>query len=145
MSSPDNEKAAEPSHVGRTKDAGWQIGVSKTINRPVGEVWDFVTSPAGVAIWLGEGASLLTEKYETKDGTRGELRSFRENTRVRLTWQPEDWPHETTIQLAVTATGPTKARLVVHQERLANADEREHQRKHWQGVITELAAKITAD
>ena len=144
----DGPEQPEAGQVGRTKDAGWQIGVSKTIDRPVDEVWDFVTSPAGVAIWLGEGVTLLNEKgtaYETKDGTRGELRSYRDLTRVRLTWQPADWPHETTIQLAVTATGKSKARLVVHQERLANADEREHQRKHWQGVITELAAKITAD
>jgi uncharacterized protein YndB with AHSA1/START domain len=135
------------SQTGRTKDAGWQIGVSKTIDRPVDEVWDFVTSPAGVAIWLGEGVTLLNEKgtaYETKDGTRGELRSFRELTRVRVTWQPEDWSHETTLQLAVTATGPGKARLVVHQERLADAAEREQQRVHWQGVVNQLVATLTA-
>ncbi|MGC4936652.1 SRPBCC domain-containing protein [Kribbella sp. DT2] len=136
-----------PAHVGRTKDAGWQIGVSKTVDRPADEVWDFVTSPAGVAIWLGEGVTLLNEKgtgYETKDGTRGELRSFRDLTRVRLTWQPADWSHETTVQLTVSATGKGKARLGVHQERLTDAAEREHQRKHWQGVVNQLVAAITA-
>ncbi|WP_406640324.1 SRPBCC domain-containing protein [Amycolatopsis sp. WGS_07] len=127
--------------VGRTKDAGWQIGVSKTINRSAEEVWDFITSPAGVAIWLGEGVTVHPEPgvgYETADGTSGETRSFRELDRIRLTWQPSDWPHETTLQLAVRASGPGKAMLRIHQERLANAAEREQQRRHWQAVLTEL-------
>jgi hypothetical protein len=63
--------------VGHTRDARWEIGVSKTIHRPVDEVWDFITSPAGVAVWLGEGVTLLSEQgagYETITGVQGETR-----------------------------------------------------------------------
>ncbi|GAA3752710.1 uncharacterized protein YndB with AHSA1/START domain [Spinactinospora alkalitolerans] len=131
--------------VGRTRDAGWQIGVSKTVDRPVDEVWAFITSPAGVAIWLGEGVTVLSEQgagYETTTGVRGETRSFRELDRVRLTWQPPDWSHDTTLQLAVRSAGAGRAMLVVHQERLADASERERQRRHWRGVITALVAAL---
>ncbi|HEY4457533.1 MAG TPA: SRPBCC domain-containing protein [Pseudonocardiaceae bacterium] len=131
--------------VGKTRDAGWQIGVSKTVDRPVEEVWAFLTSPAGVAIWLGEGVTVLPETgagYETADGIRGETRSFHELDRIRLTWQPTGWSHDTTLQLAVRATGPGKAMLRVHQERLADAEEREHQRRHWREVITALIAAM---
>jgi len=131
--------------VGQTKDAGWQIGVSKTVARSAGEVWDFLLSPAGVAIWLGEGVTVHPEPgtgYETVDGIRGETRSFRPLDRIRLTWRPRDWTHDTTLQLAVRASGPGKAMLRVHQERLADAAEREHQRKHWQQVITELITAL---
>ncbi|MGV9299399.1 SRPBCC domain-containing protein [Amycolatopsis sp. NPDC003676] len=131
--------------VGQTKDAGWQIGVSKTIGRSAEEVWDFITSPEGVAIWLGEGVTVQPEPgvgYETADGIRGETRSFREMDRIRLTWQPAGWAHETTLQLAVRASGPGKAMLRIHQERLANAAEREQQRRHWQGVLTELITAL---
>jgi uncharacterized protein YndB with AHSA1/START domain len=133
------------SEVGRTKDAGWQIGVTKTITRPTEAVWDFLTSPAGVAIWLGEGVAIRPEPgagYETAAGIRGETRSFRALDRIRLTWQPRDWPHETTLQLAVRATGPGKTMLRVHQERLTDAAERERQREHWQGVLAELVAAL---
>lgn len=129
------------SPVGRTRDAGWQIGVSKTINRPVSEVWDFITSPEGIAIWLGDGVTVLSDRgagYETATGVRGETRSFRELDRVRLTWQPPDWTHDTTLQLTVSSAGEGRARLVVHQERLADATEREQQRRHWQGVVNAL-------
>lgn len=140
--------AGRRSAVGLTRDAGWQIGVSKTIDRPVEEVWDFITSPEGIAIWLGEGVTVLPERgagYETADGVRGETRGFRELDRVRLTWQPSGWAHETTLQLAVSAAGEGRARLVVHQERLADADERERQREHWRGVVAALVAALNED
>jgi uncharacterized protein YndB with AHSA1/START domain len=132
--------------VGHTRDAGWEIGVSKTIHRPVGEVWAFITSPPGLAIWLGEGVCVLSERgagYETTAGVQGEMRSFRELDRVRLTWQPKDWPHDTTLQLAVRSAGEGRAILVVHQERLADKAEREQQRRHWQAVLTAIVKALT--
>ena len=134
------------SPVGKTRDAGWQIGVSKTIDLPVEDVWSFVTSPAGIAIWLGDGVTVLSEPgagYETADGVRGETRSFRELDRVRLTWQPPGWRHETTLQLTVSPAGAGRARLGVHQERLADAEEREQQRTHWRAVINTLVKALT--
>lgn len=136
------------SEVGRTRDAGWQIGVSKTVDRPVGEVWDFLTSPPGISIWLGEGVSVSSELgagYQTKAGVRGETRGFRDLDRIRLTWQPADWTHDTTLQLTVQSAGPGRTRLVVHQERLTDAAEREQQRRHWQGVITALVRALAED
>ena len=99
-----------------------------------------------MAIWLGEGVSVLPERgagYQTTTGVQGETRSFRDLDRIRLTWQPPDWTHDTTLQLAVRSAGAGRAMLVVHQERLADAAERERQRRHWQGVITALVAALT--
>jgi uncharacterized protein YndB with AHSA1/START domain len=130
--------------VGKTKDAGWEIGVSKTLPRSVDDVWNFVTSAQGVRLWLGSGVKLPAEKgttYETGDGTTGQIRSFRPGDRVRLTWQPADWDHESTVQVAVSG-GPDKAVLRFHQERLANADERERQRQHWTEVMKKVEAAL---
>ncbi len=132
--------------VGLTRDAGWQIGVSKTIARPIDDVWDFLTSPEGMALWLGEGVTLLPERgaaYRTASGIHGEIRSFRGRDRIRLTWWPPGWSHDTTLQLTVRAAGEGRTRLVVHQERLADAVEREQQRRHWQGVVNAIVAALT--
>ena len=32
-----------PAQVGLTQDAGWQIGVSKTIDYPAKALWEFIT------------------------------------------------------------------------------------------------------
>ena len=41
--------------TGLTKDAGWQVGVSRTLPIDVGAAWDYLLSPAGLAHWLGDG------------------------------------------------------------------------------------------
>jgi uncharacterized protein YndB with AHSA1/START domain len=43
-------------------DVGWQIGVSRTVPHPLPVVWDFISSPGGLALWLGPGADLTPER-----------------------------------------------------------------------------------
>lgn len=123
--------------IGQTKDAGWQIGVSKTLAHPVDKVWDLIAGPEGLDLWLGPGAELKPEKgfrYETATGISGEVRSFHKHDRIRLTWRPADWDHDTTVQVAMAATGD-RTKLTFHQEWLAGAEERERQRAYWKGVM----------
>jgi uncharacterized protein YndB with AHSA1/START domain len=133
------------SRTGQTKGAGWEIGVSRTVPFPIEEVWAFLTSAVGSAVWLGAGVQRLDEPgtaYETEDGTVGEIRSFRPRDRVRLTWQPVDWDHASTVQVTVSGGAGDRTRITLHQERLADAAERERQRTHWQGVMDALVATL---
>ncbi len=123
--------------VGKTKDAGWQIGVSKTVPYPIDQVWALLTSTKGVAIWLGAVAELETTKgapYRTSAGVVGEVRSFLPYDRIRLTWRGHDWDHDTTVQVATVGKDDTTL-LRFHQERLAGPEERKRQRVHWQTVM----------
>jgi uncharacterized protein YndB with AHSA1/START domain len=131
--------------TGHTKDAGWEIGVSRTVEFPLDEVWDFLTSPAGSAVWLGSGVQRMDEPgatYETESGVTGQIRSFRPRDRVRLTWRPADWDHDSTVQFTVASAAGNRTRVGFHQERLADAAEREHQRTHWQGVMDALETAL---
>lgn len=132
--------------VGQTKDVGVQIGVSRTLAHPPEVVWGFLLSPAGLALWLGEGAVLGQEKgarYRTRHGTTGELRSLRELDRVRLTWQPADWDHDTTVQVVIVAAGNgARTSVRFHQEWLADTAERERQRDHWRHVLDDVEAAL---
>jgi uncharacterized protein YndB with AHSA1/START domain len=130
--------------VGKTADAGWEIGVSRTVPAPIDVVWEALTSADGVAVWLGPGVALPTEKgsaYETDDGTVGEVRSFHPLDRIRLTWQPEDWSHDSIVQVALSDKGE-RTGITFHQERLASNAERERQRVHWQRVMDALVAQL---
>jgi uncharacterized protein YndB with AHSA1/START domain len=95
-------------------------------------------------MWLGTDALPTTpgETYETGGGTVGEVRSFHPQDRIRLTWRPPDWDHDSTVQVAVSAKGPDTTVLRFHQERLADADERERQRAHWAAILDDLAARF---
>jgi uncharacterized protein YndB with AHSA1/START domain len=128
--------------TGRTKDAGWEIGVSKTLPIRIDRLWELLTGADGLRLWLGTIDRLPTsvgDAYETAEGTVGEIRSYHERYRVRLTWRPKDWDHDTTLQLTVTqASDAADTRIGIHQERLADGDEREQQRTHWQNVVAAL-------
>ncbi|MCF2532372.1 SRPBCC family protein [Yinghuangia soli] len=133
--------------VGRTKDVGFQIGVSKTLPYPAEVVWEFLTDEDGLALWLGPGAELAPDKgtaYRTDDGTEGEVRGWRELDRVRLTWRPADWDHDTTVQFALRGDGG-KTMLRFHQEWLADGRERERQREHWKGVMAAVVEALRAE
>ena len=124
--------------TGLTKDAGWQVGVRTTVPADASTVWDYLLG-AGLPLWLGETTlpSQTNAVYETDDGVRGRLISRTEGTRLRLSWRPDDWPHDTTLQLSLrsAATGTT---IALHHERLADRDERRMMLGHWKTVIAEL-------
>ncbi|MFJ9638355.1 SRPBCC domain-containing protein [Streptomyces sp. NPDC101178] len=127
--------------TGLTQDAGWEIGVSRTIRQPPQTVWEFITGPEGVALWLGVEGPLPTEKgaaYRTADGTEGEIRSYHPGDRVRLTYGTS------TVQVTVSpGTSDDRSVLRFHQERLASAEEREERRMHWKSVMDRLAAELS--
>ncbi|KAB2593660.1 SRPBCC family protein [Streptomyces arboris] len=127
--------------TGLTQDVGWEIGVSRTIRQPPQAVWEFITGPEGVALWLGAEGPLPTERgapYRTADGTVGEIRSYRPGDRVRLT-------HGTSTVQVTVSPGSSEDRAVLrfHQERLASAEEREARLTYWKEamdrVVTELS------
>jgi uncharacterized protein YndB with AHSA1/START domain len=131
--------------VGKTKSAGWQIGVSRTVPRSVEHVWRVITSPAGTATWLGRGVRLPAEPgtpYQTADGTVGEIRSYWPDDRIRLTWHPPGWDRPSIVQVTVSGKADEKAVLRFHQEQLAGADERERQRRHWAAVLDRLQCQV---
>jgi len=132
------------SEVGKTADVGWNTGVSRTLPYSAAEVWDLLVSREGVEIWLGPGVDLPREKgeaYETANGTTGEIRSYVEADRVRLTWQPKDWDHSSTVQVRLSGTG-AKTTLRFHQEWLSGAEEREEQRTYWEDVTERVVAAL---
>lgn len=125
--------------TGLTKDAGWQIGVSRTLPHPRAAVWDYLTGPAGIAEWLGSGADLPPEPgaaYRTGAGEAGEIRGYRPGTRIRLTHGT------TTVQVTLTAATANTTVLRFHQERMSSAAEREQQRTHWHRVMDRVAAAL---
>jgi uncharacterized protein YndB with AHSA1/START domain len=125
-----------PETTGLTKDAGWELGVRRTIDVSLPRAWEYLMGP-GLSLWLGDIDDLPTKKgdgYETKDGVRGSIRGYSDGYRVRLSWKPSDWPHDTTLQLTVkkVATGTTVA---IHHEHLVNREERKMMLGHWSNVM----------
>jgi uncharacterized protein YndB with AHSA1/START domain len=130
--------------IGKTKDVGWEIGVRRTLPVEYTAAWKLITSGEGLSIWLGRGAEVGLSKgavYELADGTTGEVRVFKPDSHLRITWHPPGWPRPSTIQVRVL---PNSDRTVVafHQEHLPGPDEREARRAFFKAALDELAALI---
>ena len=100
--------------VGKTKDAGWEIGVSRTVPIPLDEAWARIEDPVA---WLGEPAA--------------DVRSLHPLQLIRVGW------HGTIVQVRVVPM-KTGTSVRFHQERLGDAHERERQRTHWRSVLDRL-------
>ena len=129
--------------VGRTADAGWQIGVRRTVAADPDAVWALLRSPDGMEIWLGGAISLEPGPYRLEDGTDGEVRVDEPGSHIRLTWRPPGWEEASLVQVRVipAATGTT---IAFHQERLADAMARDLMRARWSGVADALRARLQA-
>jgi len=135
------ERARGKRVVGGTENAGFQIGVQRTLPLSLEQAWDLITQPEGRALWLGTVSDLRWEKraaYETAEGTRGEIRSFTPQKLVRLTWQPPDFATPSTLQVYLEPSGK-KTAVHFHQEKLDSAETREQMRAHWRQVLQGLA------
>ncbi|MYR41412.1 SRPBCC domain-containing protein [Streptomyces sp. SID5910] len=126
--------------TGLTQDAGWQIGVSRTLAHPPAVVWDFISGTEGLALWLGPGAELTPERgapYRTAEGVTGEVRGYHAGAKIRVTHGT------TTVQVALApAAEGARTMLRFHQEHLAGPEERERRRAHWQRVMAQVAAAL---
>lgn len=127
--------------TGLTKDAGWEVGVRETVQSSLETVWQFLLGE-GLPIWLGETTlpHVKGESYRTADGVAGEVKSFTENAKVRLSWHPDDWPHATTLQLTVKEAAAGGTTIGIHHAHLADREERRMMLGHWKNVTANLAA-----
>ena len=120
-------------------DAGWDVGVRKTVAAPVPDVWAYITGK-GLPMWLGEITELPTKKgvrYSTSDGVRGTIRGYVEQKFIKLTWKPEDWPHETMLEITLTKAGAGTT-VGIHHSELADREERRMMVGHWHRVADSL-------
>jgi uncharacterized protein YndB with AHSA1/START domain len=124
--------------TGKTKDAGWEVGVRRTVAAPVETVWDFLLGE-GLPLWLGN-VTLTLEKgaeYATDDDISGRILSYTPGLRIRLSWQPGEWDHDSTLQLTVRATDAGTT-IGFHQEQLSGREERKIMLGHWKEVVEQL-------
>ena len=121
-------------------DAGWDLRVRETVNAPRDLIWTYLIGPA-LPLWLGqvELPQRKGENYTTRDGVSGTVLGYKNASRVQVTWRPDDWPHDTTLQLSLR-DGVDGTTIVIHHEGLLDREERRMMLGHWKTVIAQLAA-----
>ncbi|MFD2328224.1 TetR family transcriptional regulator [Cohnella sp. GCM10020058] len=124
------------SPVGKTKDAGYQIGMRRTLPVTVEEAWRYLTGTDGLRVWLGEAEDVVVregENFATREGNSGRFTVVKPLSHVRLQWMKSDWEAPSTLQIRVLAA-KQGATISIHQEKLSGPAAREEMKAHWEGV-----------
>jgi uncharacterized protein YndB with AHSA1/START domain len=137
------EQARGKRLLGETRDAGFQVGVQRSVPARRAEVWELLTSRP--ELWLGEGAVRIEEgeRYDVT-GASGEIRVVRPGERLRLTWQPNGWAAPATLQVTLAESASGRTTIHVHLEKLPNGEARQSMRAHWREALGRLAAACDA-
>lgn len=126
---------------GETKDAGFQVGVQRTLAISADAAWELLTGGLGRNAWLGgDPGDLAFEQgaaSRTDAGHEIEIRTISPGEHIRLRWRPPDRDEPTTLQVHVVDKGDRTA-IRFHQERLADPAERERMKRHWTEVLARL-------
>ena len=117
------ERARGMRSVGQMKD-GWTVNASKTVDVPVGRLFDAVVEDRLRTAWLPDADLRLrtatkpkSARYDWEDGT----------TRVTISFQ---------------AKGPRKATVFVSHERLPDADTAEAMKAYWRPALVQLKVHL---
>lgn len=132
--------------TGVTKDAGVQIGVRRTLAAGQAQVWDYLLSPEGLRLWIGERTDFEPRKgssYSSRGGAFGRVTVVEPPRKLRMTWQWPDWDNPSRLQLMALASGAGKTSVGIHQEMLDDVYMREKMRRHWDEVLERLKTAVT--
>ncbi|CAG7654839.1 SRPBCC domain-containing protein [Paenibacillus allorhizosphaerae] len=127
--------------VGVTKDAGVQIGVRRTIDMTKEQAWHFLTSPQGMALWIGNVTSFQWHKgseFVSEEGVSGKLTVVTPFQKLRLTWKRPEWDKPSRLQIYLLSTSSGKTTIAFHQEMLEDIYMRDMMKRHWEQVLGQI-------
>lgn len=127
--------------VGVTKDAGVQIGVRKTIKVEKEKVWDYLTSPQGLPLWIWDVSEFRLQKgyeFKSKEGICGKLTVVLPFRKLRMKWKLPEWEKPSRLQLYLLPTDSGKTTIAIHQEMLDDVYVRELMRRFWADKLEQI-------
>jgi len=146
--------------LGQTQDRLFQVGVSRTIEAPVAEVWKLLYSSRGIRMLAGdlEGsdsaagstdsaplagtASLERLDGESPSGEYLNTTTFEAGSHVRLQWRRRQWQSHSILQVRLTPKRGSRTVLSFHQEELPSEKARRVMRGRWRNVAGEIAKSV---
>jgi len=140
-------QSRQKNNIGKIRDAGYQVGARRTMPVHFEQAWKLIISPDAVKIWLSDSPALRFIKgatYHLTDGSSGEIRVFKPNSHLRMTWKPKDWKKPSTLQIRIIPNG-NKTVFAFHQENLPGPEAREQRLVFFKSVLDRLEQLIRSE
>lgn len=132
------EQARGKRVVGETAEAGFEVGVRRSVDASVDDVWELLTSRPD--LWLGSPVIFRKGERYSVQGATGQIRVVKPGDRLRLTWQPEGWAAPATMQIALSGAQSGKTTITGHVEKLPDVEARDAMRVYLREALDRLVA-----
>ena len=131
--------------TGKTKSAGFQVGVRKTLEIERNKLWTWLTDPSGFRYFIGEKIQNEVNPKTvgvTGNGLEYRVTTFQPGSHIRRRWKLPEWNDHSILQVRIIDAGSNRTTLAIHQEKLAGKKEREFMLSYWKSVMTDIEAGI---
>ncbi|EWS80307.1 hypothetical protein [Brachybacterium phenoliresistens] len=131
--------------TGLTLNAGWELGVRRTVPAAPEELWQRLLSD-WLPAWLAVDSipQMVGAPLRRGEQIRGRVVGCHVGRRVRLRWHPPQLDHETVFQVTLLEA-PGGCTIAIHQERLLGSAERQALLERWTRELEELRGGIARD
>ena len=116
--------------TGLTKDAGWQVGIRKTMPSSLDNIWNAFFSEEGSKLW--------------DNGVNTNFSTFKPHSHIRTKWKHQSFKESANLQIRfIPSVNNDKTTIAIHVDQLENEDQREEAKKYWSKIIDALASLLT--
>jgi hypothetical protein len=136
--------------LGQTADAGFQLGVSKTVYTAPGAVWVYLMSREGFELISGPLDDGVWKKCrdnpaasgQSKTGIEFTVTTFKDGSHLRMRWKKPEWQSHSILQVRLTDKSThekNKTAVTIHHEKLPDPEAREELKAYWKEQMERIS------
>lgn len=117
------------------------VTVSRSVSRPVKEMWKLLATREGAEALLGTGGELgdKGDSWHATDGTYGVVRSFHPLEQIRFSWHAAEEAPKTIVEVDLAASGDG-TRVEIRHEHIPLYFDAAALTRKWEQALEKLAA-----
>lgn len=126
-----------------TTETQREVAVSRTLPKPLQEVWDVLMTDEGAEALLGPGAHFGAKGYtwQSHDGREGVIRSFHPKEQIRFSWRMKNMAAPTLVSVDLNGVDDGTELAITHSQLAADAD-RAWLAERWDAVLERIESAL---
>lgn len=132
--------------VNRNAKGEWSLIATKSLHIGAANVWKFLLSEKGQALWLKPLAPIVIRPksfFETADGYFGEIRTMKTARSLRLTWRDPEWTKPSYVTVHLVPRPGAKSLVAFGHAKIPEAATQVRLRERWKLVLEQITSSLT--
>ncbi|HBX81019.1 MAG: SRPBCC domain-containing protein [Propionibacteriaceae bacterium] len=133
--------ATESESLGATVDT--TVIVTRSVSKPVKDVWKFLVSKVGAEALLGAGGELVDKghTWRANDGTYGVVRSYHPLEQIRFSWHAAEEAPKTLVDVHLHRDADEATRIEIVHSGIPVYFDTAKISQHWENAFNRVDAE----